>query len=171
MTSSTKSPASTSDSPAAEKNGDRPPAGVDAASSSSAATLDQLAAAHEDLIHEIRQLVARQALAVDTAAADDGNRARRLVTVARSQLLAQLQEQQHEGARQQLAAATRSGEEAADGVVRSVTTIVGTIVPVALVRPENLIDAAYTLADQGLRIGRQLALSVSSSVRSLTTSV
>ena len=58
---------------------------------------------------------------------------------------------------------------ASRGVVRSVTTIVRTVVPAALVRPEDLIEAAFALADQGLRVSRQLALTLSSSVRSLTT--
>jgi hypothetical protein len=58
-------------------------------------------------------------------------------------------------------------QDAAAGVVLSVTTIV----PVALVRPEHLIEAAYTFADQGLAVSRRIALTVSSSVRSLTAAV
>jgi hypothetical protein len=169
MTDSTK-PASTSASPAAEGNGERPPAGGQTGTPGSEATLEQLASAQEDLTHDIRRLVAREALDAGTAA-DDDDRAGRLVTEARGQLLTQLQEQQQERARRQLTAAAQSGEEAADGLVRGVTTIVRTMVPTALVRPEDLIDAAYTVADQGLRISRRLALSVSSSVRSLRAPV
>lgn len=91
--------------------------------------------------------------------------------VARAELLGQLREQEQEQARRQLAAATRSSEDAAAGVVRSVTTIIGAIVPPALLRPEDLIEAAYVLADQGLRVTRRLALTFSSSVRGLTTSL
>ncbi len=36
-----------------------------------------------------------------------------------------------------------------------------------LVRPEYLIEATYCLADQGLRVGRRLALTVSDSAREL----
>jgi hypothetical protein len=62
-------------------------------------------------------------------------------------------------------------QDAAAGVVLSVTTIVRTIVPVALVRPEHLIEAAYTFADQGLGVSPRVALTESSSVRSLTAAV
>jgi hypothetical protein len=37
-----------------------------------------------------------------------------------------------------------------------------------LVRPEDVIEAGFALADQGLRVGRRLALTVTSGVRSLT---
>ena len=171
MTTPTTSTAPTSAPRTAQDNGEQPATGSDTSTSNSGTTLDQLARAQEDLTHEIRQLVARQALDPDEDAGDDRERATRLATVARTQLLEQLQEQQQEQARRQLVAATRSSEDAAEGVVRSVSTIVRTIVPAALVRPEDLIEAAYTLADQGLRVSRRLALSVSGSVRSLTASL
>jgi hypothetical protein len=136
--------------------------------SNSTATLDRLVRAQEDLAQEIRQLAAHQALEPSADHDDDTERAGRLLTVARTQLLEQLQEQEQEHSRRQLADAARNGEEAADGVVRGVTAIVRTIVPAALVRPEDLVDAAFTLADQGLRVSRRLALSISGSVRSPT---
>ncbi|MPQ99525.1 hypothetical protein GB931_16705 [Modestobacter sp. I12A-02628] len=131
-------------------------------------SLDELARAQEELTLEIRGLVARQVLE-HTGTDDERERAGRLVTLARADLLGQLREQEQEQARRQLDQATRSTEDAVDGVVRSVTTVVRSLVPAALVRPEDLIEAAYTVADQGLRVSRRLALSVTGSVRSLTT--
>jgi hypothetical protein len=150
-----------------ERNGDSPAAN---SAADSPATLDDLARAQEELDQEIRALVARQSLEHAATDPDDRERAGRLVTLARAGLLDQLREQEQEQARRQLAQATRSGEDAVDGVVRSVTTVVRALVPAALVRPEDLIEAAYTVADQGLRISRRLALSVTSGVRSLTAS-
>lgn len=149
-------------------NGEQPTLGT--GQSDARTTLEELARAQEELTHEIRQLVARQALDLAT---DDDHRARagQLVTVARADLLEQLREQEQAQARRQLARATQSSEEAVEGVVRSVTMIVRTLVPTALMRPEDLIEAAYTVADQGLRVSRRLALSVSSGVRSLTATV
>lgn len=150
-----------------EQNGDRP---AENSAADSRATLDELARAQEELTQEIRGLVARQALDHAASDRDDRERAGRLVTLARADLLDQLREQEQEQARRQLAQATRSSEDAVDGVVRSVTTVVRALVPAALVRPEDLIEAAYTVADQGLRVSRRFALSVTSGVRSLTAS-
>ena len=63
-----------------------------------------------------------------------------------------------------MAEATRSGEDAVAGMVQGITTIVRSIVPAALVRPQDVIEATYALADQGLRVGRRLALTVTSSM-------
>ncbi|TFV77412.1 hypothetical protein E4P39_05365 [Blastococcus sp. CT_GayMR19] len=169
MTAPTKASNSTSaTTPARPANGEQPGPGTGRPGSGT--TLEELARAQEELTHEIRQLVARQAL--DSATDDDRReRAGSLVTVARADLLEQLREQEQEQARRQLERATRSGEEAVAGVVRSVTMVVRTLVPTALVRPEDLIEAAYSVADQGLRVSRRLALGVSSGVRSLATAV
>lgn len=43
----------------------------------------------------------------------------------------------------------------------------GSVVPAALVRPEDLIEATFSLADQGLRLGRSFALTVAASARDL----
>jgi hypothetical protein len=63
--------------------------------------------------------------------------------------------------------ASRSSEDAVAGLVQGITTIVRSIVPAAIVRPEDVIEATFALADQGLRVGRRLALTVTSGVRSL----
>jgi hypothetical protein len=173
MTAPTKSNGSTNSStstatPARPANGDQPTLGT--GPSGSETTLEELARAQEELTHGIRELVARQVL--DDATDDDPRgHAGHLLTVARADLLEQLREQEQEQARRQLARATQSSEDAVVGVVRSVTMIVRTLVPTALVRPEDLIEAAYTVADQGLRVSRRLALSVNSGVRSLTAAV
>lgn len=171
MTTPTKSTPTKPASADENGNGAQPASGGDPATSDSTATLDRLVRDQEDLAQEIRQLAVHQALEPGADHEDDTERAGRLLTVARTQLLEKLQEQEQERSRRQLADAARNGEEAADGVVRGVTTIVRTIVPAALVRPEDLVDAAFTLADQGLRVSRRLALSISGSVRSLTASV
>lgn len=129
--------------------------------------LDELARAREDVARQVRQVAARD-LVVNGNGADDGARAARLLTAARAELLQELLREQQEQARRQLADATRSGEQAVAGVVRSVSTIVRSVVPAALVRPEDLIEATFSLADQGLRLGRSLALTVASSARDLT---
>jgi hypothetical protein len=171
MTAPTKPSNSTSTATQARPaNGEQPGPGTGRTGSGS--TLEELARAQEELTHEIRQLVARQVLDQDEAADDDRReRAGSLVTVARADLLERVREQEQQHARRQLSRATQSSEEAVAGVVRSVTMIVRTLVPAALVRPEDLIEAAYTVADQGLRVSRRLALGVSSGVRSLTTVV
>jgi hypothetical protein len=132
----------------------------------SAVELHDLARAQDDLTQEVRQHVARQ-LVENGSHSDDDARVGRMLTAARSELLAQLLGQQQEQARGQLAEATRNSEDAVAGVVRSVTTIVRSIVPAAVTRPEDLIEATYSLADQGLRVGRRLALTVSGSARDL----
>lgn len=173
MTAPTKATAGTAESTKAASAG-RPVDGeqpaLTAGGSGSQNGIEELARAQEELTQEIRQLVARQVLE-DAADDDSRERAGHLVTVARADLLEQLREQEQEQARRQLARATRSSEDAVDGVVRSATLIVRALVPAALVRPEDLIEAAYTVADQGLRVSRRFALSVTSSVRSLTAAV
>ena len=131
-----------------------------------AVELHDLARAQDDLTHEVRQHVARQLVENGSDSGDDA-RVGRMLTAARSELLEQLLGQQQEQARGQLAEAARNSEDAVAGVVRSVTTIVRSIVPAALTRPEDLIEATYSLADQGLRVGRRLALTVSGGVREL----
>ncbi|HEV7213267.1 MAG TPA: hypothetical protein VGN47_16265 [Blastococcus sp.] len=169
MTAATKSNASTSASP--DRDGaERPAAGGNRAPAGSPGTLEDLARAQEDLTDELHRLVAQQAL--DQRPADgDREGTARMVTAARAQLLGQLRDQEQEQARRQLAAATRNSEDAAAGVVRGVTTIIRTVLPAVLLRPEDLIEAAYSLADQGLRVSRTIALTVSSSVRDMAASL
>lgn len=128
----------------------------------------ELVRTQEDVAQRARRLVAGELVAAGLDG-DDRQRVDRLLEQARAGLLTELQEQEQERARRQLQDAARSGEEAVAGVVRSVTTIVRSIVPSALVRPDELIEATFVLADQGLRVGRRLALTVTSSVRGLST--
>ncbi len=133
---------------------------------SSPAELADLAHAQEDLTQEVRLHVARQ-LVHDESDGGDEARVGKMLTDARSELQEQLLREQQERARRQLADAARNSEDAVAGVVHSVTTILRSVVPAALVRPEDLIEATYSLADQGLRVGRRLALTVSGSAREL----
>ena len=169
MTSSTTndSPAQTS---AEKKRGadrqERPEESNGSRAAAAPAELTDLARAQEDLTQEVRLHVARQLVEDES---EDGDEARvgKMLTDARSELQEQLLHQQQERARRQLAEATRSSEDAVAGVVHSVTTILRSIVPAVLVRPEDVIEATYSLADQGLRVGRRLALTVSRSAREL----
>lgn len=169
MTSSTtnESTAQTSGAKNRRDNGqERPesPNGTQAASAP--AELADLARAQEDLTQEVRLHVARQ-LVEDGSDGGDEARVGQMLTHARSELQEQLRREQQELARRQLAASARNSEDAVAGVVHSVTTILRSVVPAALVRPEDLIEATYSLADQGLRVGRRLALTVSGSAREL----
>lgn len=171
MTAATKNNTSTSSSPGPDR-AEGPAAEDNNAPAGSASTLEELARAQDELTHELHLLVAGQALDEAPGDADRSyERAGRMVTVARSQLLGQLREQEQEQARRQLAAATQSTEDAAASVVRGVTTIIRSVLPAALLRPDDLIEAAYILADQGLRVGRRIALTISSSARELTASL
>ena len=168
MTSSTtnESTAQTSGTKNRRDNGQERAENPDGSQAAPApAELADLARAQGDLTQEVRLHVARQ-LVEDEA---DGDEARvgKMLTDARSELQEQLSREQQERARRQLADAARNSEDAVAGVVHSVTTILRSIVPAALVRPEDLIEATYSLADQGLRVGRRLALTVSGGVREL----
>ena len=133
-----------------------------------AGEVGELARTQQDVAQRARRLVAGELVTRVPNGGGDDERAHRLVTAARADLLAELREQEQEQARRQLAEATRSSEDAVAGVVRGVTTIVRGIVPAVLVRPEDVIEATYALADQGLRVSRRLALTVTSHVRSLS---
>lgn len=137
--------------------------GLQAASESE---LAELAGTQENVAQRARQLVAGELATHARDGETDDQHVHRLLTSTRADLLAELHQQ--EQARRQLAQATRGSEEAVAGVVQGITTIVRSIVPPALVRPEDVIEATYALADQGLRVGRRLALTLTSNVRSLT---
>lgn len=128
--------------------------------------LEELVRAREDLTAELRELVARRALE-DAEGPSDHEAADRLVLRARAELLEQLRHQEQEQARRQLAAATRSSEDAVAGVVQSVSTLVRSVVPTVLVRPEDFIEASFALAEQSLRVGRRIALAVTENARIL----
>ena len=130
--------------------------------------VEDLASTQEDVAQRARQLVAGDLVTHATDGGDEDERGRRLLTAARADLLAELRIQEQEEARRQLVQATRSSEDAVAGLVQGITTIVRSIVPAALVRPEEVIEATFALADQGMRVGRRLALTVTSGVRSLS---
>lgn len=133
---------------------------------SAPAELADLARAQGELTQEVRLHVARQLVENESDGGDEA-RVGKMLGDARSELQEQLLREEQERARRQLADAARNSEDAVAGVVHSVTTILRSIVPAALVRPEDLIEATYSLADQGLRVGRRLALTVSGGVREL----
>jgi hypothetical protein len=101
----------------------------------------------------------------ETVVLPDGTVWRNVVTPEKSKVAETLDE----FARRRLAEAARNSEEAVTGVLHGITAIIRTVVPMALVRrPESLIEATYALADQGLRVGRRLALTVGGTARELT---
>jgi hypothetical protein len=136
---------------------------------SSSGELRELVRTQDDVAQRARELVTGDLVASGPNGDDERQRIERLLEQARSGLLVELREQEQERARQQLQDAARSSEDAVAGVVQSVTTIVRSIVPAALVRPNELIEATFVLADQGLRVGRRLALTVAGGVRTLST--
>ena len=128
-----------------------------------------LVEAQEDAIEQAQQLVAVEVLTDARNRSPIGQeRADQLRLSAREELLAELRSQEQEQARRQLAQATRSGEDAVAGLVEGIAVFVRGMVPAALLRPEDLIESGYALADQGLRVTRRLALTVAGSARSLT---
>ncbi|MGY1720074.1 hypothetical protein ACI8AG_13620 [Blastococcus sp. SYSU DS0552] len=130
--------------------------------------LDELARTREEAEDRARELLAAQVLQEARNGSHD-ERARQLVLAVRRDLLVELREQEQEQARRQLAAAADSSEDAVVGLVQGVTTIVRSFVPAVLVRPEEVIETTYALADQGLRVTRRLALTLTESVRGLVT--
>ena len=118
------------------------------------------------MAQQARRLVAGELVRYEPNGRDEQQRVDQLLASVRADLLAELHGQEQERARHELAEATRSSEDAVAGVVRGVTTVVRSVVPAALIRPEDLIEATFALADQGLRVGRRLALTMASNVRS-----
>ncbi|MGY1813808.1 hypothetical protein [Blastococcus sp. SYSU D00820] len=127
----------------------------------------ELVRTQDDVAQRARRLVAGELLADGANGGEERHRVDRLLEQARTQLRVELQEQEQERARRQLQEAARSGEEAVEGVVQSLLTIVRSVVPPVLVRPEQFIEASFALADQGLRVGRRLALTVAGGARGL----
>lgn len=130
--------------------------------------MEELARTRDEAEDRARELLAAEVLHAARNGSHD-ERARQLVLAVRRDLLTELREQEQEQARLQLVAAADSSEDAVTGVVRGVTTIVRSLVPAVLVRPEEVIETTYALADQSLRVARRLALVVTGSVRSLVT--
>ena len=144
------------------------PVEVHGQSTASERDVEDLARTQQDVAQRARQLVAGDLVVHSAPGGGDDERGRRLLAAARADLLTELRSEEQEQARRQLVQATRSSEDAVAGLVQGITTIVRSIVPAALVRPEDVIEATFALADQRLRVGRRLALTVTSSVRSLS---
>jgi hypothetical protein len=167
---STRKPSST-DRPAEDRAGHSPDAHEQVAPGQAVpdGEVRELARTQDDVAQRARRLVAGELTTSGLDGEDEHRRADRLLDEARASMLADLRDQEQEHARRQLHEAARHGEDAVAGVVQSVTTIVRGIVPAALVRPEDVIEATFALADQGLQVGRRLAVTMSSSVRSPST--
>ena len=130
--------------------------------------MEELVRTRDEAEDRARELLAAQVLQESRNGSHD-ERARQLVLAVRRDLLVELREQEQQQARRQLAAAADSSEDAVTGLVQGVTTIVRSFVPAVLVRPEEVIETTYALADQGLRVARRVALVVTGNVRSLIT--
>lgn len=143
--------------------------GLDERNEARAEGFAELAETREDTAEDARRLAASDVLneARDGGPVDE-ERARRLRLSARQELLTELRRQEQQHAREQLAWATGRGEDAVSGMVEGVAVVVRNVVPAALLRPEEVIETTYALADQGLRLTRRLALTVVGSIRSLT---
>ncbi|TYP86741.1 hypothetical protein [Blastococcus xanthinilyticus] len=128
----------------------------------------ELARTRDEAEDRARELLAAQVLQEARNGSHD-ERARQLVLAVRRDLLTELREQEQQQARRQLASAADSSEDAVAGLVQGVTTIARGFVPAVLVRPEEVIETTYALADQGLRVARRVALAVTENMRGLLT--
>jgi len=169
-TPSAKSPTTPNDATNTRKRteGDAPHPETETAVAAPGAELEELARTRDEAEDRARELLAAQVLQEARNGSHD-ERARQLVLAVRRDLLAELRDQEQRQARRQLAAAADSSEDAVTGVVQGVATIVRSVVPAALVRPQELIETSFALTDQSLRVARRLALAVTENVRSLLT--
>jgi hypothetical protein len=142
--------------------------GPDAVPAGSGVEFEELSRTRDEAEDRARELLAAEVLQSTRNGSQD-ERARQLVLAVRRDLLADLRSQEQEQARRQLAAAADSSEDAVVGIVQGVTTIVRSLVPAVLVRPQEVIETTYALADQSLRVVRRLALAVTDNVRGLVT--
>jgi hypothetical protein len=162
--SATNPEASTTDSAAAKRTADADTQPATAGRDE----MEELARTRDEAEDRARELLAAQVLQESRNGSHD-ERARQLVLAVRRDMLVELREQEQEQARRQLASAADSSEDAVAGLVQGVTTIVRSLVPAVLVRPEEVIETTYALADQSLRVTRRLALVLTQSMRSLVT--
>jgi hypothetical protein len=114
----------------------------------------------EVLLEEAKQQITEQVR--ERTSGSDGAA---MVTAARTQLLTQVQLAQQEQARRRLQLAGAQGELALASAVQGAATIVRSVVPTALLRPDATIDAGFDLADQGLILLRRLSREVFGAVR------
>ena len=162
--STTNPKATATDTAAAKRAADADPKPATGA----ADEMEELARTRDEAEDRARELLAAQVLQESRNGSHD-ERARQLVLAVRRDLLVELREQEQQQARRQLASAADSSEDAVAGLVQGVTTIVRSFVPAVFVRPEEVIETTYALADQSLRVTRRLALVLTQSVRSLVT--
>lgn len=155
MTGPTSTNETTSQDPAVKSQHARASEAREEASSVPPAASDseihELARTQEDVAQRARRLVAGELVRHVRSGHGEEQRSDRCST--RSALTCPLNcVARSRSARQQLAVATRSSADAGVGFVGGVTTIVRSIVPAVLVRPEDAIEATFALADQGLRV-------------------
>ena len=163
-----KSPTTPTDAARTDEDAPRTDSPTGTGRAGADAELEELSRTRDEAEDRARELLAAEVLQSTRNGSHD-ERARQLVLAVRRDLLADLREQEQQQARRQLAAAADSSEDAVAGIVQGVTTIVRSLVPAVLVRPEEAIETTFALADQGLRVARRLALVVTGSVRSLVT--
>lgn len=129
--------------------------------------LESLARARDEATQRAQEIVAGRVLC-ESRTGDEREHAMQLVVAARRDLLTELRAHEQEQARQELARAARSSEDAVAGAVAGMTALVRSLVPAVLVRPQDFIEASYSLADQGLRVARTVALTLAGSGRALS---
>ena len=108
-----------------------------------------------------------QRLRDDLGEARNGAGGQQLLLIARQRLMAQLHDLDQQRAREQLAAASHSSEEAAAGALQGAVILLRSALPAAATRPEQVIDTAFGLAEHGIQIMRRVALEVVSAAREL----
>ena len=115
----------------------------------------------EVLLEEAKQQITEQ-VRERTTAADGGS----MIDAARTQLLGELERAQQRQARRRMQLAASQGEEAVSSAVQGAATLVRSVVPSVLLRPDETIDMGFDLADQGLLLLRRLSHEVFGAVRS-----
>ncbi len=119
---------------------------------------------------QAQELVLEQAVQLlrdELSEPPNGAGGQQLLLTARQRLMAQLQDLDQERSRAQLVAASRGGEEAAACAVHAVVRLLRGALPAAVTRPDEVIDTAFDLAEQGLQVSRRVALEVISAAREL----
>lgn len=114
----------------------------------------------EVLLEEAKQQITEQIRERSTLA-DGGS----MVDAARTQLLGQIERAQQDQARRRMQLAAAQGEEAVSSAVQGAVTLVRSVVPTVLLRPDETIDMTFDLANQGLLLLRRLSHEVFGAVR------
>ena len=115
----------------------------------------------EVLLEEAKQQITEQ-VRERTAVADGGS----MVDAARNQLLGELERAQQRQARRRMQIAASQGEEVVSSAVQGAATLVRSVVPSVLLRPDETIDMTFDVADHGLLLLRRLSHEVFGAVRS-----